>query len=75
MVRSEVVPIFRVNMVFLNHLLYLSGKLIMIWCSSRKHTYIILTSLKPQFYTVKLGFTGVFIVFSSPELKAQGELL
>ena len=27
--------------------------------SSRKHTYIILTPLKPYFYIVKLGFTGV----------------
>ena len=30
--------------------------------SSRKHTYIILT-LKPHFYIVKLGFTGVYIIF------------
>ena len=30
--------------------------------SSRKHTYIILTSLNP-FYIVKLGFTGVYIIF------------
>ena len=33
--------------------------------SSRKHTYIILTPLKPHFYTVKLGFTGVYIIFLS----------
>ena len=29
---------------------------------SRKHTYIILTPLKPHFYIVKLGFTGVYII-------------
>ena len=27
--------------------------------TSRKHAYIILTPLKPHFYIVKLGFTGV----------------
>ena len=31
--------------------------------SSRKHTYIVLTPLKPHFYIVKLGFTGVYIIF------------
>ena len=31
--------------------------------SSRKHTYIILTPLKPHFYMVKLGFTGLYIIF------------
>ena len=31
--------------------------------SSRKHTYIILTPLKPHFYIVKLGFTWVYIIF------------
>ena len=31
--------------------------------SSRKHTYIILTPFKPHFYIVKLGFTGVYIIF------------
>ena len=31
--------------------------------ASRKHAYIILTPLNPHFYTVKLGFTGVYIVF------------
>ena len=30
---------------------------------SRKHAYIVLTPLKPHFYTVKLGFTGVYINF------------
>ena len=30
--------------------------------------------LTPHFYIVKLGFTGVY-VFSSPEPKAQGELI
>ena len=30
---------------------------------SRKHAYIILTPLKPHFYLVKLGFTGVNIIF------------
>ena len=31
--------------------------------ASRKHAYIILTPLKPQFYIVKLGFIGVYIIF------------
>ena len=31
--------------------------------SSRKHTYIILTPLNPQFYYIKVGFTGVYIIF------------
>ena len=31
--------------------------------ASRKHAYIILTPLKPHFYIVKLGFTGVYIIF------------
>ena len=31
--------------------------------TSRKHTYKTLTPLKPHFYTVKLGFTGVYIIF------------
>ena len=31
--------------------------------SSRKHAYIILTPLKPHFYVLKLGFTGVYIIF------------
>ena len=30
---------------------------------SRKHTYIILTPLNPTFILVKLGFTGVYIIF------------
>ena len=30
---------------------------------SRKHTYIIMTPLEPHFYTVKLGFTRVYIIF------------
>ena len=30
---------------------------------SRKHAYIILTPLKPHFYIVALGFTGVYIIF------------
>ena len=34
-----------------------------IYCTSRKHTFIILTPLKPHFYLVKLGFTGVYIIF------------
>ena len=32
-------------------------------CISRKHAYIILTPLKPHFFIVKLGFTGVYIIF------------
>ena len=31
--------------------------------TSRKHAYIMLTPLKPHFYIVKLGFTGVYIIF------------
>ena len=31
--------------------------------TSRKHTYIILTPLNSTFYIVKLGFTGVCIIF------------
>ena len=31
--------------------------------ASRKHAYIILTPLNPHFYIVKLGFTGVYIIF------------
>ena len=31
--------------------------------SSRKHAYIILTPIKPQFYILKLEFTGVCIIF------------
>ena len=31
--------------------------------TSRKHAYIILTPVKPHFYIVKLGFTGVYIIF------------
>ena len=30
---------------------------------SQKHAYIILTLLKLQFYTVKLGFTEIYIIF------------
>ena len=32
--------------------------------SSRKHAYIILTPLNPTFFRVKLGFTGIYIIFS-----------
>ena len=31
--------------------------------TSRKHAYIIVTPLKPHFYIIKLGFTGVYIIF------------
>ena len=31
--------------------------------SARKHAYIVLTPLKPHFYTVKLRFKGVYIIF------------
>ena len=31
--------------------------------TSRKQAYIILTPLNPTFYIVKLGFTGVYIIF------------
>ena len=29
----------------------------------QKHAYIIVDPLKPHFYIVKLGFTGVYIIF------------
>ena len=32
-------------------------------CLSRKHAYTILTPLQPHFYIIKLGFTGVYIMF------------
>ena len=38
-------------------------KVVFLIFTSRKHTYIILTPLKPYFYLVKLGFTGVYIFF------------
>ena len=31
--------------------------------ASRKHTYIILNPLNPNLFLVKLGFTGVYIIF------------
>ena len=31
--------------------------------ASRKHAYIFFTPLKPHFYIIKLGFTGVYIIF------------
>ena len=31
--------------------------------TSRKRAYKILTPFKPHFYMVKLGFTGVYIIF------------
>ena len=31
--------------------------------TSRKHAYIVFTPFNPFFYTVKLGFTGVYINF------------
>ena len=30
---------------------------------SQKHAYIILTPLNPTIFVVKLGFTGVYIIF------------
>ena len=33
------------------------------WKLSLKHAYIMLTPLKPHFYILKLGFTGVYIIF------------
>ena len=35
--------------------------------TSRKHAYIILTPLNPIFYIVKLGFSGVDIIFLSAQ--------
>ena len=37
--------------------------------TSWKHTYIILTPLNPQFYIVKLGLTGVYIIFLISAIK------
>ena len=31
--------------------------------SSQKYAYIVLTPLKPHIYIVKLGFTGVYVIF------------
>ena len=31
--------------------------------SSRKHAYTIFDPFQPHFYIVKLGFTGVYIIF------------
>ena len=31
--------------------------------TSQKHAYIMLIPLKSHFYTVKLGFTGLYIIF------------
>ena len=48
-------PILYENIVFVsvNNLSY----------TSRKHAYIIFSPLKLHFYIVKLGFTGVYIIF------------
>ena len=45
------------NMVALKTRVYTRG------FHHEKHAYIILTPLKPHFYIVKLGFTGVYIIF------------
>ena len=37
--------------------------IIIFYTSSLKHAYIMLNPLKPTFYIVKLGFTGVYIFF------------
>ena len=37
--------------------------LMSITASSRKHTYVVVTPLKPHLYIVKLGFLGVYIIF------------
>ena len=42
---------------------YLRPQTCKITVTLRKHAYIILTPLKPHFYVVKLGFTGVYIIF------------
>ena len=39
---------------------------------SRKHAYIILTSLNPLIYIVKLGFTGIYIIFLISAQKHRG---
>ena len=41
----------------------LSRSLSLLFNPSLKHAYIILTPLKPHFYIVKLGFTGVLNIF------------
>ena len=45
------------------------------WSDITKTYLYSFDSLKPHFYIVKLEFTGVYIIFSSPEPKAQGEVL
>ena len=39
------------------------GGVVMAEMASWKHAYINTDPLKPHFYTVKLGFTGVYIIF------------
>ena len=39
------------------------GNILSIFFPSRKHAYIMLTPLKPHFYIIKRGFTGVCIIF------------
>ena len=46
----------------------LKTQLILCICTSRKHAYIFLT---PDFYIVKLGFTGVDIIFLISALKQR----
>ena len=38
-------------------------KVLCVHKKSRKHAYIILTPLNPTFYIVRLGFTGVYIIY------------
>ena len=42
------------------------------WFASRKHAYIMLTSLNPNFYVAKFGFTGVYIIFNIAAQKHCG---
>ena len=49
-----------------------SGFSLFAYVPSRKHAYIILTPLKPHFYIVKLGFTGVYIIFLISGQKRRG---
>ena len=54
------------HLVFCNFLLLFIYSIFYFYqFSSRKHTYIILTPFNPTFiYIVKLGFTGIYIIFS-----------
>ena len=60
--RSNAVPLLPFFFVYMPFIAIVLLSFVTV-CSSRKHAYIILTPLKHHFYIVKLGFTGVYIIF------------